>query len=91
MYIVNISECHLFLVIEIMDHKIFKSPDKVFSSKPSILKVLIKHCLTMISKDLGVTGISPERKGLEEIILGEMLTKEIKNRETNGVKVEQNI
>lgn len=62
----------------------------MFSSKPSILKVLIKHYLTMISKALGVTGITPERKGLEEIILGEMLTKS-KNRVTNGTKVEQNI
>lgn len=62
----------------------------MFSSKPGILKVLIKHYLT-ISKALGVTGITPERKGLEEIILGEMLTKEIKNKATSGTKVEQNI
>lgn len=47
-----------------------QNPNEMFNPKPSTFKVLFKRYLTMISKELGVNGITPNRKGLEEIILG---------------------
>lgn len=55
---------------------------KVFSPKSSAFRVLIKYYLTAIKKVIGVNGIIPERKGLEEIILSERkkLAEEIKKQ-----------